>query len=149
MTFRLALCAVLVGVVSGDSTDCQITPQLEFCTRVNYTTYATDVANGDHRAKEYYLKVVNTLRRYNCEERYSLWGCDDCLEAYRRWACALELPKCGSQDEPLPYCRHVCYNVVQKCPVELGFNCPVADPDTPEGECDNAGVPKLSPAGQL
>jgi len=80
---------------------------------------------GAELAASYYQSFDAALSRYNCEEQYGHWNCDDCRKAYARWACAIAIPACNpspcSQVKPWQY---VCYHVVQKCPVTLGFTCP-------------------------
>lgn len=79
---------------------------------------------------DYYAAFNRALSRYNCEEQYSHWNCDDCRKAYARWACAITYPACDpnpcTMKKPWEY---VCYQVVQKCPVTLGFTCPTVEND--------------------
>ena len=65
------------------------------------------------------------LSRYNCEEQYSHWNCDDCRKAYARWISAIMLPACTSSPCGMvkPYAS-VCYQVIQKCPIIMVFTCP-------------------------
>jgi len=73
----------------------------------------------------YYKNFNVALSRYNCEEQYSHWNCDDCRKAYARWVCAISMPACNptpcSKIKPWQF---VCNQVVQMCPVTLGFTCP-------------------------
>jgi len=84
-------------------------------------------------AQEYFEAFNSALNRYNCEEQYSHWNCDDCRKAYARWAAAMALPACalgtndvegGSSCTAIKPCIRICNEVVQKCPVTLGFTCP-------------------------
>merc|ERR1712159_78248 len=84
-------------------------------------------------AQEYYNSFLSALNRYNCEEQYSHWNCYDCRKAYARWAAAMALPACaltssdtagGASCTAIKPCVRVCNEVVQKCPVTLGFTCP-------------------------
>merc|ERR1711988_334147 len=89
----------------------------------------TSIMNGTVTASTYYANFNVALSRYNCEEQYSHWNCDDCRKAYARWACAMTMPQCyystaqGGCMTIKPHVR-VCNEVVQKCPVTLGFTCP-------------------------
>jgi len=84
-------------------------------------------------AQGYYNSFNSALNRYNCEEQYSHWNCDDCRKAYARWAAAMALPACalsssdtagGASCTAIKPCIRICNEVVQKCPVTLGFTCP-------------------------
>jgi hypothetical protein len=84
-------------------------------------------------AQGYYDSFNSALNRYNCEEQYSHWNCDDCRKAYARWAAAMALPACalsssdtegGTSCTAIKPCIRICNEVVQKCPVTLGFTCP-------------------------
>merc|ERR1711988_130689 len=89
-------------------------------------------------AQEYYNAFNSALNRYNCEEQYSHWNCDDCRKAYARWAAAMALPACalqsgdtegGTSCSAIKPCVRICNEVVQKCPVTLGFTCPTDNRD--------------------
>jgi len=89
-------------------------------------------------AQEYYEAFNTALKRYNCEEQYSHWNCDDCRKAYARWAVAMALPACaltsadtesGASCTAIKPCVRICNEVVQKCPVTLGFTCPTDNRD--------------------
>lgn len=111
------------------------------------TTYYAMVANMSHidagakKAAEYYKAFNVALSRYNCEEQYSHWNCDDCRKAYARWACAMTMPACTTtpcgKTKP---CVRVCNEVVQKCPVTLGFTCPDDDRDYGSSSCNLMGL---------
>jgi len=96
---------------------------------------------GATTASSYYKSFNVALSRYNCEEQYSHWNCDDCRKAYARWACAMTMPACTSAPcgEQKP-CVRVCNEVVQKCPVTLGFTCPDDNRDYSESGCNNMGL---------
>merc|ERR1712178_602482 len=78
---------------------------------------------------------------------YSHWNCDDCRKAYARWACAMTMPACdaggavnsGVCNEMKP-CVRICNEVVQKCPVTLGFTCPDDNRDYAESSCNLMGL---------
>jgi len=83
------------------------------------------------------------LSRYNCEEQYSHWNCADCRKAYARWACAMTMPACTTSPctagGKAP-CVRVCNEVVQKCPVTLGFSCPDDNRDYKSSGCNLMGL---------
>jgi len=105
-------------------------------------------------AQEYYTSFNTALKRYNCEEQYSHWNCDDCRKAYARWAVAMALPACalksgdsagGSTCTAVKPCIRICNEVVQKCPVTLGFTCPTDNRDYSTAEyCDTLSAAETS-----
>merc|ERR1719389_1640546 len=85
----------------------------------------TSKSVGATTAATYYQEFNVALSRYNCEEQYSHWNCDDCRKAYARWACMMTFPACTQTPCAMTKpCSNVCYEVVRKCPVTLGFTCP-------------------------
>lgn len=92
-------------------------------------------------AKGYYENFNVALSRYNCEEQYSHWNCDDCRKAYARWACAMTMPACSASPcQTTKPCVRVCNEVVQKCPVTLGFTCPDDNRDYADSSCNYMGL---------
>merc|ERR1712028_53058 len=79
-------------------------------------------------ADEQYKAFNAALSKYNCENTYSHWSCNDCRKAYARWAAAIALPACGLNSDgtcnAIKPCIRLCNEVVQKCPITLGFRCP-------------------------
>merc|ERR1711998_147551 len=111
----------------------------------DYYALVDHVSNGSNiaadTAKGYYQAFNVALSRYNCEEQYSHWNCDDCRKAYARWACAMTYPACeASPCEAKKPCVRVCNEVVQKCPVTLGFTCPDDNRDYSESGCNLMGL---------
>jgi len=107
-------------------------------------TSAPGVAESE-TAAGYFSSFNKALSRYNCEEQYSHWNCDDCRKAYMRWACAVTLvgctqsPSCASKQP----CLRVCNEVVQKCPVTLAFTCPTetgSSQDYADSDCSLMGL---------
>merc|ERR1711934_144317 len=92
------------------------------------STGATECADADTNYKEF----NKALSKYNCENSYSHWTCNDCRKAYARWSAAIALPACaiGSGQDGITGCTAIkpcirlCNEVVQKCPITLGFKCP-------------------------
>ena len=81
------------------------------------------------------------LSRYNCEEQYSHWNCADCRKAYARWACAMTMPACTASPCAVKKpCVRVCNEVVQKCPVTLGFSYPDDNRDYKASGCNLMGL---------
>jgi len=77
------------------------------------------------QAADYYKSFDVALSKYNCEQEYSHWNCNDCRKAYARWACAISLRQCSTCPCQDNYpCMHLCYDVVRMCPGSLGFKCP-------------------------
>lgn len=105
----------------------------------NYYAQIDTGTNGSaacSAADDQYKAFNAALSKYNCENTYSHWTCNDCRKAYARWAAAIALPACGLNDPAgvgtatetgctaLKPCIRVCNEVVQKCPITLGFRCP-------------------------
>lgn len=133
----------------GTSGNCnyESTAKISSDTGTPYYGLVTNLSNivhlqsGAANAAEYYKKFNVALSRYNCEEQYSHWNCDDCRKAYARWACAMMMPACtyspcGSQKP----CVRVCNEVVRKCPVTLGFTCPDDNRDYSDSGCNLMGL---------
>ncbi|RLN57153.1 hypothetical protein BBJ28_00017423 [Nothophytophthora sp. Chile5] len=74
---------------------------LPFCSMVDYVAVVdADDPNGarfDSKAEFYYRNVDVVLQRFGCHAKYSVYGCDDCREAYKYWICSIKFQKCGSQ----------------------------------------------------
>jgi len=111
----------------------------------DYYALVDHVSNGSNiaadTAKGYYQAFNVALSRYNCEEQYSHWNCDDCRKAYARWACAMTLPQCTTSPcASVKPCENVCFEVVRKCPVTLGFTCPTDNRDYAQSGCNKMGI---------
>ncbi|KAG6965569.1 hypothetical protein JG688_00007135 [Phytophthora aleatoria] len=82
---------------------CRFIPKdsLSFCSMVDYMAVVdTDDPTGtkfDSKAEFYYRNVDIVLQRFGCHAKYSVYGCDDCREAYKYWICSIKFQKCGSQ----------------------------------------------------
>ncbi|KAG7397444.1 hypothetical protein PHYBOEH_000723 [Phytophthora boehmeriae] len=74
---------------------------LSFCSMVDYTAVVdADDPTGalfDTKAEFYYRNVDIVLQRFGCHAKYSVYGCDDCRDAYKYWICSIKFQKCGSQ----------------------------------------------------
>ncbi|GMF52245.1 unnamed protein product [Phytophthora fragariaefolia] len=74
---------------------------LSFCSMVDYMAVVdADDPTGarfDSKAEFYYRNVDIVLQRFGCHAKYSVYGCDDCREAYKYWVCSIKFQKCGSQ----------------------------------------------------
>ncbi len=106
---------------------------LSFCCKSNYTAVVpvgSNLTELDNEARFLYNEAVKgIIGRYDCRGFYPYHTCAHCLYAYRSWVCAVTLPMaCATEDglvERLRMCDHVCLEVIRKCPIELGFSCPV------------------------
>lgn len=74
---------------------------LSFCSMVDYMAVVdADDPTGarfDSKAEFYYRNVDVVLQRFGCHAKYSVYGCDDCREAYKYWVCSIKFQKCGLQ----------------------------------------------------
>ena len=147
--------------------NCQIVFNLSFCTDVAYAAPANIALMSLDQTAEFYDNLVSslytnftyTLQTYQCqagpESLFSpLRTCQDCADAYKRWLCAVNIPRCedatnnasylnyvggnitsrqplidevlkpGPYKEVLP-CIGLCNAIVQNCPVMMEFSCPV------------------------
>ncbi|CAG8459343.1 2519_t:CDS:2 [Diversispora eburnea] len=54
----------------------------------------------DELAEEYFKNFTLTLSQFSCNKtHYSLVrSCNDCLESYKNWICAMTVPRCGDAD---------------------------------------------------
>ncbi|KAJ0398028.1 hypothetical protein P43SY_006582 [Pythium insidiosum] len=75
---------------------------LPFCSMVDYYAVVDqDDVDGsvfDGKAKFYYENVNVVLQRFGCNQRYALYGCDDCRDAYKYWICSIKFQRCGEFD---------------------------------------------------
>merc|ERR1712159_498555 len=100
-----------------------------------------NISSGAANARSYWIAFNVALSRYNCEEQYSHWNCDDCRKAYARWACAMTMPQCEPTScASVKPCVRVCNEVVQKCPVTLGFTCPDDNRGYGDSSCNLMGL---------
>lgn len=153
MLLSLSLLTLLVAVVGNEE---PTTPtcrsfaksSLSFCSMVDYPAIVdaddADGAIADARAKFYYENVNVMLLRFGCHNKYSLYGCDDCRDAYKYWICSIKFQKCGNSGDAVTTqlcplgsstcsegidgryrtCLSLCEDVVRKCPYVLNFQCP-------------------------
>ena len=65
----------------------------------------------------------------NCRD-LKLWTCDDCLSAYKKWACTTVFKRCEGTNpsQTALACRETCFATVRKCPANVEFTCPTSDP---------------------
>lgn len=106
----LLLALFLPSVMAASSGEEPATPvcrrfakgALSFCSMVDYAAVVDaadrDGAAADARAKFYYENVNVMLLRFGCHNKYSLYGCDDCRDAYKYWICSIKFQKCGRSD---------------------------------------------------
>jgi hypothetical protein len=140
-------------VCGGTTGDCDYNtgPASSVADNTQHTTYygmvtslvanASGMGAGATTAADYYKNFNVALSRYNFEEQYSHWNCDDCRKAYARWACAMTMPACTvSPCATTKPCVRVCNEVVQKCPVTLGFSCPDDNRDYGDSSCNLMGL---------
>eukprot|EP00756_Hemistasia_phaeocysticola_P058416 Hpha_TRINITY_DN3503_c0_g2::TRINITY_DN3503_c0_g2_i1::g.25607::m.25607 len=106
----------------------------KFCCHANYTALIdanSTVEELDAKARSYTEAATRVLRRFDCRNFYPYMNCTPCEYSYKSWVCAVLFPR-ACQDDPArgivaqrqKICSSVCYEVVRKCPVELGFVCP-------------------------
>ncbi|KAI8059115.1 stretch-activated Ca2+-permeable channel component-domain-containing protein [Gongronella butleri] len=144
---------------------CRLIHDLSFCDHVAYSVLADatqDIKNisqsYDTYASGLYQPFATAISQFNCNTtQYSLVrNCLDCERDYKRWLCAVTIPRCTDNDnatnaatytygagsarndwiqqtynpngytEMLP-CIDLCYQVVQSCPPFLQFSCPTDD----------------------
>jgi hypothetical protein len=130
----------------------------------------TGVASADYGKAEAlvaaskFSSFLTALTRYDCDSSYiykssySAWNCDDCRKAYAAWICSQFMVKCvpiantnGSQCLEVKPCLDVCYNVVRKCPVSLGFQCPDYEGDYSHDNnatCNSMGIAAATHVGR-
>ncbi|RUS21475.1 stretch-activated Ca2+-permeable channel component-domain-containing protein [Endogone sp. FLAS-F59071] len=157
-----------VGMISQPITfktksaqNCRLIYNLPFCDQVAYSVPSNVTGNPDlnnlaltydQNAQSVHSNFSLAISQFNCDTtRYSLVRtCTDCINDYKRWLCAVTIPRCaddtvpmnvfnqfvntttsrnpwfnttGSWNELLP-CADLCYNIVQSCPPFLNFVCP-------------------------
>lgn len=135
---------------------------ISFCTMVNYTLACDsdlpDTSCNDTYAAGIFTNFGNALSVYSCEEYSRLYTCANCTESYKRWLCAVVFRRANpdvacsgdsavrgdGEAQPacvLRTCQDVCYDVVRKCPIHLGFKCPpvsdVREYAAPGDTCNN------------
>lgn len=127
------------GSASVASTACVPLPKPStLCPEVTYPTTASSEA-AEARVRLFVDSLEQALASLTCPEPHGVWTCDDCREAYRRWACAQSFPACSR--EASPTCPGLCRDVAQKCPLEIDFSCPVGGLTSPEGaQCQGWGA---------
>ncbi|RHZ79585.1 hypothetical protein Glove_144g81 [Diversispora epigaea] len=87
--------------------NCRLVSNLTFCNRVAYSVPAnpshpvsTIIKFYDGLAEKYFKNFTLTLSQFSCNKtHYSLVrNCNDCLESYKNWICAMTVPRCGDED---------------------------------------------------
>lgn len=146
--------------------NCQLVYNMSMCKDTAYavpgnaTTYTPEELSltYDNRVRELYQGFDKSMQQIPCAnvsefQKYSIMRtCDDCRDSYRKWLCAVTIPRCedfstdksylavremntsrddfiDSEIKPGPYkemlpCIDMCYAIVQDCPAEMGFACP-------------------------
>ena len=96
---------------------CQLIYNLSFCDTVSYAVPSnparfpnmSSLATAyDQNAQAYYQNFSNSLDQVPCDTissaQYSLAAtCADCDTAYKRWLCAVTIPRCADFSTPEPY----------------------------------------------
>ncbi|KAF7727501.1 stretch-activated cation channel mid1 [Apophysomyces ossiformis] len=93
-----------IPVQTKNDPNCQLIYNLEFCDQVAYSVPATGsdiwniTASYDAQAKALFQPFDRALSQFNCETTaYSLVrNCTDCYNDYKRWLCAVSIPRCTS-----------------------------------------------------
>ena len=90
-----------------------------------FNTSVIDFQVIDDLARQMNFNLSRFIARYNCRDFYPFHNCSYCSDAYKSWSCGILFPTWDPESlQTLPMCNQVCYNVIQKCPVELQFDCP-------------------------
>lgn len=105
---------------------------LSFCCKSNYTAVlpaGTNITAKDMEARWLYNEALKgIISRFDCESLYPFGSCTHCLYAFRSWICAVTFPMACLTDsgnyEALRLCDLVCWEVMRKCPINMGFDCP-------------------------
>lgn len=105
----------------GTESRCSVPePTLAQCTMVTYPSSAPNASDADALAQSFVASLRQVLSTYTCEQQGGLWSCDDCIDAYARWACGYAFPPC----DPAERCHRACHDVMRKCPQGINFACP-------------------------
>lgn len=98
--------------------NCALLYNLTFCNSVAYAAPANPNLfpdakelgqKYDNYTKYQYINFSRSLQQIPCNttsssSKYSLArNCDDCAEAYKRWLCAVTIPRCEDYSNPAPY----------------------------------------------
>lgn len=160
------LYVLTAGLFFVKDANCRLIYNLEFCNEVAYSVAADPTqdinnitASYDAQAQQLFQPFAVAISQFNCETtQYSLVrNCTDCYNDYKRWLCAVSIPRCTSADEEeddrairavgvnesrnpwidqtmapgawteLLPCIDLCYRVVQSCPPFMQFRCPKGD----------------------
>lgn len=152
---------------------CELIYDLEFCDQVAYSVPVSSAfldptnesfyhdkgllgAMYDNHTEELYQNFAKAIQVVNCDDeldaRYSpIRTCEDCISSYKRWLCAVSIPRCSTRNvtgykyrevgdnrnsfidnvvvPPEPYfevlpCVETCHAIVSDCPSDFGFVCP-------------------------
>jgi calcium channel MID1 len=88
---------------------CRLIHGLDFCSDVAYSVPSDptqDIWNitraYDKQAQDLFAPFATALSQFNCNNtQYSLVrNCDDCYRDYKRWLCAVTIPRCTSSSSP-------------------------------------------------
>lgn len=110
------------------ASNCQLIYNLTFCNETNYAVPSNpnnkNFPNSsslakfyDDNAKNLFQNFTYSLEQIPCDTtssaQYSLAvTCDNCTRAYKRWLCAVTIPRCADFSSPQPYLQP--RNVAQK-----------------------------------
>lgn len=95
--------------------NCRLVFNLSFCSEVAYAVPSNTSINisalsqtYDSNANAIYTNFSNSLQQIQCntspESKYSLAvDCNDCASAYRKWLCAVTIPRCYDFSSSLPF----------------------------------------------
>lgn len=150
--FGLCLTHVLVGASQAllDTYSCRKVSNQSFCNTVDYVAACSSEdplrSCNDTYAASIFKSFQTALQVFSCNDYSRLYTCANCTEAYKRWLCGVLFRKCVDQNATVDSCRgfvrpdtegqpacvmktcqDMCYDVVRKCPVQLGFQCPPTD----------------------
>lgn len=170
ITYQLNATSVVgaaLNFTTQEAGACELIYNLEFCSDVAYSVPQSEAftQNGDNRDlkilydalpaavyKNFSLAMQQIACDADLESRFSpIATCEDCVASYKRWLCAVTIPRCttntssyfqereaysmrtdelasrinppNSYHEVLP-CIDMCHAMVRDCPSDFSFACP-------------------------
>lgn len=121
----MTIFGILFVTVTSQNSSCRQVSELTTCSWIDYNAWFPG------------LKGEPTEIDINLGTKMMSIPDDDCRWAFTAYFCASNFPKCnGNQDGPLPVCRDICTDLLEKCDSKYHNNITSEICDAlPETEC--------------
>jgi len=123
--YTVIVAILFIAATRSQNSSCRQVSELRTCAWIDYNSWFPGL-NGDPKSID--TSLGNKVQQIDN---------DDCRWAFQAYFCASTFPKCNTnQDGPLPVCRDICQDLLDKCDPQYqnGVTSAICDA-LPETEC--------------